>query len=130
MVVNGVIVDPSGPPASGLRLLEPFETFLEITVIFDPGLATQMNLAILTPGSPAMTVLLPEDHSYLIELKYDYRVPFGFDPAFDFRYAVTVGASPAVPGLGMEGAILLGLLLLGTVALAARRSWTRSLRTS
>ena len=112
-----------------VRLLEPYETFLEITVIFDPGLPTEMTLATLTPGSPAMTVLLPEDHTYLIELKYNYRVPFGFDPPFDFRYAVTVGASPAVPGLGMEGAIMLGLLLLGTVALAARRSWTRSLRT-
>lgn len=113
-----------------MRLLEPFETFLEIKVIFDPGLPTQMTLATLTPGSPAATVLLPEDHSYLIELKYVYRVPFGFDPAFDFSYAITVGASPAVPGLGMEGAIMLGLLLLGTVALAARRSWTRSPRTS
>lgn len=113
-----------------VRLLEPFETFLEINVIFDPGLPTEMTLATLTPGSPAATVLLPEDHSYLIEFKYNYRVPFGFDPAFDFSYAVTVGASPAVPGLGMEGAIVLGLLLLGTVALAARRSWVRSLRTS
>jgi len=113
-----------------VRLLEPFETFFEITVIFDPGLPTQMTLATLTPGSPALIVLLPEDHSYLIELKYDYRVPFGFDPVFDFSYAITVGALPAVPGLGMEGAIMLGLLLLGTVALAARRSWTRSPRTS
>lgn len=112
-----------------VRLLEPHEILLEINVIFDPGLPTQLNLATLSPGSPAQTVLLPEDHSYLIQLNYDYRVPFGVDPPFSFSYAITVGASPAVPVLGTGGAIALGLMLLGTAVLAARRTWTRSHQT-
>jgi hypothetical protein len=112
-----------------VRNLLLYETFLEINVIFDPGLPSQMVLATLSPGSPAQTVLLPEDHSYLIQLEYDYRVPFGFDPPFGFDFLITVGPSPAVPVLGIQSAIMLGLLLLGAAALAARRSQTRSLPT-
>lgn len=112
-----------------VRLLEPHEILLQIDVIIDPGLPTQMNLATLSPGSPAQMVLLPEDHAYLIQLNYDLHVPFGVDPPFSFSYAITVGASPAVPGLGTEGAIALGLMLLGTAVLAARRTWTRSHQT-
>ena len=112
-----------------VRNLLLFETFLEINVIFDPGLPTQMLLATLSPGSPAQLVLLPEDHLYLIQLEYDYRVPFGLDPPFGFDFLITVGPSPAVPMLDMQSAIVLGLKLLGTAALAARRSWTRLPRT-
>ena len=73
----------------------------------------------------ATTVLLPEDHAYLIQLNYDYRVPFGFDPPFGFSYAITVGPSPGIPALGMESAIALGLLLLGTAVLLIRRARAR-----
>jgi len=109
--------------------LQPFETFIEINVFRDPG-PSQVLEATLSPGSPAQLVLLPEDHSYLIDFEYNYRVPFGVDPPFGFEYAITVGETPsAVPLLSPRSAIVLGLLLLGTAALAARRSWMRSVPT-
>jgi hypothetical protein len=106
-----------------LRLLEPFETFLEINVIRDPGGAGQL-LATLVPGSPAQTVLLPENNAFLIQLNYDYSLPNGIDPPFDLSYSITLGEAPAVPGLGGEAAIALSLLLLGvgSVFLHRRRA--------
>jgi hypothetical protein len=105
-----------------VRLLEPFETFLEINVIRNPGGTSQL-LATLSPGAPAQTILLPEDSSFLIQLNYDYSLPHGIDPPFGISYAVTVGAAP-VPGLGIEATIVVGLLLLGlgTVFLRVRRA--------
>jgi hypothetical protein len=100
-----------------VRLLEPHETLLEINVILDPGGAGQL-LATLSPGSPAQTILLPEDHSYLIQLNYDYRVPFGVDPPFSFSYMVSIGESPSVPALGTEGAFIAVLLMLALGAMA------------
>ncbi len=105
-----------------VRLLEPFETLLEINVIRNPAGASQL-LATLSPGAPAQTILLPEDSSFLIQLNYDYSLPNGTDPPFSFSYAVTVGAAP-VPGLGIEATIVVGLLLLGlgSVLLRVRRA--------
>jgi hypothetical protein len=105
-----------------LRLLEPHEILLEINVFLDPSGANQL-LATLGPGSPAQTILLPEDHSYLIQLNYDYRVPFGVDPPFSFIYTVTLGESPAVPALGTEGAFIAALLMLvlGATAIGVQR---------
>ena len=112
-----------------VRNLLPFEIFLELNVIMDPG-PSAVGLATLPPGSPAQTVLLPEGHSFLIQLNYDYRVPFGIDPPFSFSYPIRIGAAP-VPGLGMEGAIGVGLLLVigGAVMLQTQRSKGHSART-
>jgi hypothetical protein len=103
-----------------VRNLLPFETLLEINVISThPGVSVTLG-----PGSPAQTINLPENHGYLIQLNYDYAIPFGVDPPFAFSYEVTVGGVPAVPGLGMEATIVVALLLvgLGTVLLRARRA--------
>ena len=54
----------------------------------------------------------------MIQLNYDYRVPFGVDPPFSFSYMVSIGESPAVPALGTEGAFIAVLLMLALGAMA------------
>ncbi|MCP4904126.1 MAG: hypothetical protein GY910_04020 [bacterium] len=104
-----------------MRALEPFETLLEINVIRDPGGAGEV-LATLSPGSPAATILLPEDNFFLIQLNYDYALPHGIDPPFGYSFVSSFGVSPA-PVLGTGGMIALGLvaLALGTVVLRVPR---------
>ena len=104
-----------------MRALEPFETVLEINVIRDPGGVGEV-LATLSPGSPAATVLLPEDNFFLIQLDYDYALPPGIDPPFGYSFVSSFGVSPA-PALGAGGMIALGLvaLALGTVVLRVPR---------
>jgi hypothetical protein len=75
----------------------------------------------LSAGSPATTVTLPEGFSYLIELGYGLRVPFGVDPPFSF--SIPIAFVMAVPGLGMEALIFVGLaLMLAGVVFQERRA--------
>jgi len=97
-----------------VRLLEPYETLLEINVIMDPNGAA-VSLGTFGPGSPSQTINLPEDHAYLIQLNYDMLVPFGVDPPFSFTLPITIGPSPAaVPTLEAIPTIGGALLVLAT----------------
>ena len=103
-----------------VRNLLPYEVLLEINIIRDPS-GTPVVLT-LGPGSPPQNVFLPEGFAYLIQLNYDYRVPFGIDPPFLFRFPMTIGATPT-PSLGMEGTIVVVLLLMfGGAVFQARRA--------
>ncbi len=103
-----------------VRNLLPYEVLLEINIIRDPSGTPVVTT--LGPGSPPQNVILPEGFAYLIQLNYDYRVPFGIDPPFSFSLPITVGATPA-PSLGMEGSIFVVLLLMfGGVVFQARRA--------
>jgi hypothetical protein len=103
-----------------VRNLLPYEVLLEINIIRDPS-GTPVVLT-LGPGSPPQNVFLPEGFAYVIQLNYDYRVPFGIDPPFFFSFPMKIGATPT-PSLGMEGTIVVVLLLMfGGAVFQARRA--------
>jgi hypothetical protein len=118
-IVDGVDCDTI-LTVPAIRNLLPHETFLEILIVRDPGGAAVTTT--LSAGSPATTVILPEGFSYLIELGYDLRVPFGVDPPFFFTIPIAFGVAP-VPGLGMEALIFVGLtLMIAGVVFQERRA--------
>ena len=104
---------------SGLPALAPFETFLEVNVIQDPGLPTQTLLATIPDNSPGQIIPIVEGKGYQILFDYEILVPNGVDPPFDITFSGTFSQSlPALPApaLGWPGA--LALLVLAATVLA------------
>lgn len=110
---------------SDLRALAPFETFLEVNVIQDPGLPTQTLLATIPDGSPGQVIPIVEDKGYLIQFDYELFVPNGVDPPFSIVFSGAVSSSLPAPALGGRGALLLGLLVVATTVLALRAGRAR-----
>jgi len=93
-----------------LRPTHLYESFSAL--ILDNG----ASVASLAPGGPGASVPLFADHSYEIEIVYDYTVPHGIDPTESLTVIGSIG-SVAVPEPGT--ALLLALGLAG-LALGGR----------
>ena len=111
---------------SDVRNLLPNEVSFSVEVIQDPNLPGATSVALLGPGDAGQVVPIVEDKGYLVRFDYDYRVPFGTDPAFSFMYSFRAASTPVIPALSNRGAVALGMVLLGAAGLALRVGRARS----
>jgi hypothetical protein len=115
------LVPVSGPAATcsgvitlpAMRSLAVHELYMKLEVIRAPSSSPTVILT-QSAGDPARTFALVPGTEYELKYEYEYRVPFGIDPAFDGGYELTISPAPSVPGLSnVMGAVLLLLALVG-----------------
>ena len=107
---SGVITLPA------MRALDVYELYMKLEVIRDPSTSPTVILT-QSAGDPDQTFALVPGTEYELKYEYEYRVPFGIDPAFDGGYELAIAPAPTVPGLSdVTGGmlLLLGLVVMGS----------------